>query len=272
VRYYYAALLSVLLALSAGGAFVSGDSFTFVQLADTQLGFSAGNDNLAPDIANFEKAVAQINRLKPAFVVISGDLINDEHNPRQIRAFWKVAKEINPDIPLHMVAGNHDLAPGTAADVNSYRKLFGANYYAFSCQESEFVVLDSCLIHYPESDSALRNAQKSWFEEELVSARKRNAEHIFVFTHHPWFVSDPLEGDNYDNIPAAERKDYLALMAKYGADFAAAGHYHKEAFARAGELSMIVTGPVGRALGKDPVGYRVFRVYKDRVEHMYVPL
>lgn len=67
--------------------------FWFVQMADTQLGFSSGNKDPAPEIANFHKAVEWINQVKPAFVVISGDLINHPRDATQIAAFWQVARD-----------------------------------------------------------------------------------------------------------------------------------------------------------------------------------
>lgn len=272
MRFLCAVLLVIFLSAGAAMSAKKGNGFMFIQIADPQIGFSTNNGDLQPDIDHFQKAVEDVNRLRPAFVVISGDMINSDHDLKQIRAFWRVVKQISSDIPVYLVSGNHDLAPATESDVQSYRKLFGKDYYSFSFGGSQFIVLDSSVIHYPESDPDIRQTQRSWFEEQLASARKANANHIFVLVHHPWFINNPDEADIYENIPLSERKDYLPLMERYGVDFSVAGHYHKEAFARAGGLSMITTGAVGRTLGKDPVGFRVFKVYKDRVEHKYYPL
>jgi len=61
-------------------------------------------------------------------------------------------------------------------------------------------------------------------------------------------------------------------MQRYGVDYAIAGHYHREALARAGGLTIITTGALSKNFSADPVGFRVFKVYKDRVEHTYYPL
>jgi hypothetical protein len=50
--------------------------FFFVQLADTQFGAFTNDRDFVQESSNYEFAVANINRLKPAFVVICGDLIN----------------------------------------------------------------------------------------------------------------------------------------------------------------------------------------------------
>ncbi|MCE5198036.1 MAG: metallophosphoesterase [Armatimonadota bacterium] len=269
MRYVRAALIAaVLLAMAIS---VHADKgFFFVQLADTQLGF--GDSNLTQDIASFHKAVEHINRLQPAFVIISGDLINSSHNPKQTREFWKVAREIKQDIPLYLVPGNHDIGQATAANVNSYIKLFGKDHYAFSCGGSEFIVLDSPVIYDSDSDQALRADQRKWFEDELATARKKNPEHIFVCTHHPWFFITVDEKDDYSNIPQDQRRDYLGLMKQYGVEFSFAGHFHQNAIAKDGSLQIVITSAVGRALGKDPLGLRIWKVYPDRVEHTYYSL
>ena len=50
--------------------------FFFIQLTDPQLGMFTDNKDFVQETANFEFAVAAVNRLKPAFVVITGDLVN----------------------------------------------------------------------------------------------------------------------------------------------------------------------------------------------------
>ena len=56
---------------------------TFIQMSDTQFGMFTKNAGFAHETANFEFAVAAANRMQPAFVVITGDLINKEGDPAQ---------------------------------------------------------------------------------------------------------------------------------------------------------------------------------------------
>ncbi len=46
------------------------ESYVFAQLADTQFGFFAEDREFTQETANYEFVVANLNRLKPAFVVI----------------------------------------------------------------------------------------------------------------------------------------------------------------------------------------------------------
>jgi predicted MPP superfamily phosphohydrolase len=252
------------------GANAAKSEFFFVQIADTQLGFTTQNKDLGPDIANFEKAVESINRLKPAFVVISGDMTNAANDPAQTSAFLNVVKKIKKGIGVFLVAGNHDMYTATKEDIANYQKSYGKDYYSFNCRGSKFIVLDSLLLWHKTADPIARTAQRTWFEEQLKSAKRSN--HIFVFTHHPWFLDKPDEADAYWTVPLAHRNDYLGLMEKYGVDFAVAGHYHREALGHAGKLTMTTTAPMAVPMGPEPVGFKVFKVYKDRVEFQYYGL
>ena len=274
MKYLRAFALTLLLLAIALAATAANDApFFFVQLADTQLGFTKGNSDLTTEIEHFTKAVEHINRLKPAFVIISGDLVNAAHNPKQIRAFWKVAREISPGIPLHLVAGNHDVGnKPTAADVGSYTKLMGADHYSFSYNGTKFIVLDSALLG-TGSDTVLRDAQRKWFETELAAAQASKASHTFVCTHHPFFLTKPDEPDAYRNIPLAQRGDYLDLMNRYGVDYAISGHLHFVQTARDRNVTLVTGGPLSKSIAKPPVvGLCIWRVYKDRVESQFYGL
>ena len=60
---------------------------TFIQMSDPQFGMYADNKGFEHETANFEFAVATANRLKPAFVVMTGDLVNAPGDEAQIAAF-----------------------------------------------------------------------------------------------------------------------------------------------------------------------------------------
>jgi len=67
--------LALAVLLVCGAARASGPEF-FVNMADPQMGMYAGNQNTLQEQANLTFVVASINRLKPAFVVVCGDLVN----------------------------------------------------------------------------------------------------------------------------------------------------------------------------------------------------
>jgi hypothetical protein len=50
---------------------------TFIQMSDSQFGMFTKNASFEHETVNLEFAIASADRLKPALVVITGDLIND---------------------------------------------------------------------------------------------------------------------------------------------------------------------------------------------------
>ena len=56
---------------------------TFIQMSDPQFGMLTKNASSEHETANLEFAIASANRLKPAFVVITGDLIKDPASAAQ---------------------------------------------------------------------------------------------------------------------------------------------------------------------------------------------
>jgi predicted MPP superfamily phosphohydrolase len=59
------------------------------------------NENSAHETVNFECAIATANRLKPAFVVITGDLINQGTNAAQAAEYRRIAPKIDTRIPIY---------------------------------------------------------------------------------------------------------------------------------------------------------------------------
>ena len=51
------------------------EPFTFVQIADPQLGFCDKGQDWRWTVDNLKVTVARVNELKPAFVIVTGDLI-----------------------------------------------------------------------------------------------------------------------------------------------------------------------------------------------------
>src|SRR5258708_2358804 len=102
----------------------AAEPFFFIQLSDPQMGMFSNNADFAQDAANFEFAVVAINRLRPAFVVITGDLVNKAGDPAQIAEYRRIAAKIDASIPVHHLAGNHDVGNmPTPVTVAAYTKI-----------------------------------------------------------------------------------------------------------------------------------------------------
>lgn len=267
-------LLCALLWLSLlGGVARAAEPFFFIQLSDPQLGMFTADRDFAQDAANFEFAVTAVNRLKPAFVVITGDLVNKPGDAAQIAEYRRIVGKIDRGIPVYNVAGNHDVenAP-TPESLAAYEKLFGPARYTFRHDGLTGIVLNSSLIHSPQKAQEQLAEQDRWLREELRKARAENPRHLVVFQHHPWFLKTATEADEYFNIPTPRRAAHLALFREFGVRYLFCGHYHRNAEARDGELEAVTSGPVGKPLGNGRSGIRVAIVRDDKIEHRYYEL
>src|SRR6266851_1470682 len=110
----------------------------FIQMSDPQFGMYSENKDFRQETINFEFAIATANRLRPNFVVICGDLINEAGNAAQAHEFHRIAAKLDPAIKLYNVAGNHDVGnQPTPATLAAYREKFGPDYYKFRSGDLE---------------------------------------------------------------------------------------------------------------------------------------
>lgn len=274
-RRLLAALLFGLAALTTafGGRRASAPPFFFIQASDPQFGMYAADSNFAQETVNFELVVATANRLHPAFVVVTGDLINKPGDSAQAAEYWRIARKLDASIPLYNVPGNHDVQnTPTPASIAVYVKRFGPDHYVFRHGSFVGIVLNSSVIDSSQAVPGEFAAQERWLETELARAQREGASHIVVFQHHSYFLKDAAEPDQYFNIPLAQRTRYLAMFHKYGVAAVFAGHYHQNAVADDGGMAMITTGPVGMPFGGDQSGIRIVTVSDRGISHRYYDL
>ena len=258
--------------LAAQGTGRSADFF-FLQMSDPQFGMYTADGEFSQETANFEFAIANANRLRPAFVVVCGDLINKPADPDQAAEYLRIAGKLDPSIKLYSVAGNHDVRnEPTPESLAAYRRKFGPDYYSFRYQDFAGIVIDSSLIQHPGKAPEEAARQEQWIASELEKVKREGARRIAIFQHIPWFLENVDEADQYFNLPKAARQKYLPLFQRYGVTYAFAGHYHRNAYAQAGSFHVITTGPVGKPLGPDPSGIRVVIVRESTGESEYYGL
>ncbi|SKB36747.1 metallophosphoesterase [Daejeonella lutea] len=249
------------------------EKFTFFQMADTQFGFFNENKEFSRETRNFEKAIAETNRLKPAFIIVCGDLVNKPGDLAQINEYKRIAATLDPAIKIYNVSGNHDVENiPTPASVRFYQEHFGPDRYTFRSGNIFGIVLNSSLIKDPSKAPAEATEQEAWVRTALEDGKNSGSRNIMIFMHHPFFLNSADEPNEYFNIDIERRKMYLELFEKYKVRQIFAGHYHRNAGGRAGNIEMITTGPVGRPLGSDSSGFRIVDVNGTAVTHKYYPL
>ena len=256
-------LLAILVVIS-GSVALAADPFFFLQASDPQFGMFTNNAGFAQETANWEFVIANANRLKPQFVVVTGDLTNQAGNAAQIAEYRRINKKLDAAVHLYSVAGNHDVGNDpTPVTLAAYRSAYGKDYYSFREGNIHGIVLNSSLMKAPGEVVEEAAGQEKWLEGELAAAKAAGAEPM-VFQHIPYFLATADEPDQYFNLPMATRLRILRMLKKYGVRYVFAGHYHRNAYGKDGDLEMITTGPAGMPLGPDPSGFRLVE-WKDRV-------
>lgn len=249
------------------------EPFFFIQMADTQFGMYSDNQGFEKETELFEKAINLANQLQPAFVVVCGDLVNIPGDSLQISEYLRIVNQLNPEIPIYHVAGNHDVENSpTNASLAKYRKNFGKDYYTFEYGNCSFIVLNSGLIQKPENVQSEQEKQWRWLQAALKQAAEKKSSQIVIFQHHPYFLNTPDEVDEYFNIPLIERKKYLDLFTKYQVSAVFVGHYHRNSYGKFGDLEMVTSSAVGKPLGADSSGFRIVKVFADHLKHDYYAL
>ena len=256
----------------AGSVAFATDPFFFLQASDPQFGMFTKNVGFAQETANWEFVIANANRLKPRFVVVTGDLTNQAGDAAQIAEYQRLNRKLDSAVHLYSVAGNHDVGNvPTPVTLAAYRKAYGKDYYSFREGEIYGIVLNSSLMKSPGKVAEEAAAQEKWLEGQLEKARAAGAMPV-IFQHIPYFLATADEPDQYFNLPMETRLRVLGVLKKYGVRYVFAGHYHRNAYGKDGQLEMITTGPAGMPLGPDPSGFRLVEWKDGKLVQQYFGL
>ncbi len=173
--------------------------FTFIQVTDTHLPShyywgDSGLEDDSTEIVDFREVIKDINIINPDFVIHTGDFINDgEIEYLGIPSYSRAKKQLHElDVPLFLVAGNHDLGGWDATpapDGTSRRtwwKYFGWQYlnntsptatttqnYSFNYDKSHFIGLEA-YDNYDEwrydlyGSKSFISSQFTWLSQDLA--------------------------------------------------------------------------------------------------------
>ena len=210
------------------------------------------------DLNRCKSAIEIINGLDPDLVCITGDMTHA--GPDVVREWPSLLKMYS--VPVVVAPGNHDVGNRvTAGAVERFRSVFGYDYTAVTVKGWRVIVANS-LYWWPNKEAALTAAHDKWFADELAGAKARG-EKVIVATHVPPFVKNPDEADGHDNHPLAGRRARLDAIIDAGGKFYLAGHTHRYAERKYGDLPLLnaettCCNPDGR-----PFGFRLLRIRRD---------
>jgi serine/threonine-protein phosphatase CPPED1 len=245
------------------------EQFFFVQLTDPQFGMFESNKDFKKETELMEKAVNEINRLKPDFVVFTGDYVNNLADPAQLIEFRRIEAQIDPKIPKWYIPGNHDLGqPPQQKDIDTYKSIFGYDRFSFIHKNWLFIGINGSIIKTNQAD--LEEKQFAWLKQELEKNKMKG--HTIIFTHYPFFIKSPDESETYSNLSPTFRKKYFDLFKEYGVVSVFAGHLHNNGNAVLDNINMITTSSLGKSLANVQSGFRIIKVFSDHVKSDYYSL
>lgn len=277
-------------------------TFTFVHASDTHI---------SPEsVPRVRRLKALVDSLRPAFVLISGDLVKDALRTPEAEArgyYDLLVRELESfPVPVFTVPGNHEIfgierhrslvsPQHPLYGKRFYRSVLGPNYYSFDYGGVHFLGLDTVdyddLWYYGHVDSL----QLAWMKADV--ARLSAGTPVVTFNHIP-MVSAAQIIDGYDEESVAPTvirvrgraafrhavQNTADVLDVLGArlDIALGGHMHRREFLRYetahGTRRFAQTAAVvGPLRGDGPMGIRsgitVYRVTDRRVDDgTFVPL
>ena len=165
------------------------DPFFFIQLSDPQLGFIDNNRSYTRETELMELFTDAINRLRPAFVVVTGDMVHDLNDAGQVAEFDRLIARIDPAIPVYFTPGNHDVG-NEARDrlVEAYIKKYGYDRFAFAHRGAYLIGLNTPVVWADCPDRERK--QWRWLAAKLKRSRRYGR--TIVLGHHPFFSNRPM--------------------------------------------------------------------------------
>ena len=215
--------------------------FQFVQLSDTHLG------KTPQALVNLNDAVAQINGINPAFVLVTGDL-TDAGTTDQYSDFKNAMDNLT--MAHFCVPGDNDVIDGGTLDL--YRQELGADYYAFDYGGFKFIGLNNT------DNISLDNTQRQWLQDRL-----KEGEPGIIFAHEPLL-------DHYDNSTITGAEQLLDMLHTYQAPLYMNGHTHQTGQYSKDGTAFVWCKNLFYANMGDP--YNLYKVYADRILLYHVAL
>ena len=197
------------------------DKFHFAILGDRR----GGADSEWPV---FDRAVDEINVLRPDFVIMVGDMIEgNTQSAAEVAAewddFWRHAGRL--EVPLLLLPGNHDISNPDM--LRWWQEHIGLTHYSFLYKGCYFLTI-SCYDLWAEGGSSIGDEQVRFALDALEEHKA--ARHTFVFVHPPLWQENV---HHWQQIEAALGDRPYTVFA---------GHTHRLAYEERNGARYVVLG------------------------------
>lgn len=246
-------------------------NFSFALVSDPQFDREASREYL---ITKATAAIRELNRLDPEFVLVAGDLVNN-NLPEEWELFNQLFSELKP--PKHVVPGNHDVlfnydfieASYSSAPEKKpeYAKIVkqaladaakegftgpAALYEKYTGAKPRQLIehKDCAFITVPFLTMRADPEQVDFLKEQLE--RSKDRKHVFVVAHYP---SLPAFGNNLQ--PQLGGTEVLSLLHEHRVTGYLFGHRHRNGFRMHERTAHVLTDNM--------LSIHVLHVFDDRI-------
>ncbi len=234
----------------------SSDTLRIAHLCDPQIGFGPGG--IEDDLNSFRIEIENVNRMRPDFVVIAGDMVN-KPDSTSIARFKEAAAAI--EAPVIYTPGNHDIyEPASATGLLRYRNAFGPDFTVTDAKGRDIISFNSLLLRGGPEEEMIE--QKRLINEALKNASSKGHAVIMV-SHVPPFAVEVDEKDEYFNLPSSIRRQVLDSFAENGVFVWLAGHTHKTHRNEYGSITILNAENTSCNFDKRPKGFRLLSIAPD---------
>jgi predicted phosphodiesterase len=195
-------------------AFPPARAVDFVHISDAHVNVSSSGRFREEGVRDLRRVVAAIRVIKPAFVIVTGDVteLGDEASLARYRS------EIDRGgVPVYTVQGNHD----RPRDPGVFNRIVGPTHPAFDVEGLRFVGLN-----LDRADEAL-----AVLEKQIATAPAAGIKHVFTFSHCPLLAPDSAAFSllpGFASITGQKAVRYLALAQQWRIAGHFAGHLHSQ--------------------------------------------
>ena len=241
--------------------------FSFVQHTDPQLGFS----EYEQDLQRWRLSVEKINQLQPDFVLLCGDLVHDPYDPDAWQDFFDVYATL--EVPCYFVPGNHDVGLQKIDPMllQSYREKIGDDYGTFEHKGIRFIWTNT-QFWKDEGFMDETETHDRWLEACLEKAREKESP-IVVIGHHPCFLAEPNEPDEYFNLPRHIRLPLMEQFKAYGVRAYLSGHRHIPHSYTHEQIQFVTAASSANNFDGSPPGFNLWNVDEDgELDYVFLSL
>ena len=230
----------VFILLMATTVFATPHDFKSITINKPPIRFAILGDRTGGHVDHvYEEIVAEVEEMKPDFVMTVGDQIEGYTEDaatlnKQWDEYFEIVKPLT--MPLYITPGNHDITTDAAEPV--YFDRVGKPNYTFDVNNYHFIVLD---VSRWEKSSELSHQQLQWLIYDLMS--HKDAAKTLVFFHKPFWY----------NTVSLDKPDTLhSLFVNFGVDAVFNGHFHSYFSARHDGIIYTAVGSSGGDTGPLP--------------------